>query len=82
MKFTHFLTVAIIQVSIDDLGLNKEQQQIFIRMVGSRYNVGNRQVKLTADRFPNRIENKRYLVMLLEDLVHQTKNLHQQVAAK
>ncbi len=64
------------QVAIDKLGLNKEEQEILIRMVGSRYNVGKREIKLTSDKFPNRIENKRYLSVMLEKLVLEAKTLH------
>ena len=42
-------------------------------MVGTRYNVGKKEIKLTCERFPNRIENKRYLVLLLENLVRVRK---------
>ncbi len=45
-------------------------------MVGSRYNVGKKEIKLTCERFPNRIENKRYLVLLLENLVGECKKLY------
>jgi hypothetical protein len=45
-------------------------------MVGKRYNVGRREVKLTAERFPNRIENKRYLILLLESLILESKKLN------
>lgn len=45
-------------------------------MVGSRYNVGKKEIKLTCERFPNRIENKRYLVLLLENLVSECKRLY------
>jgi hypothetical protein len=44
-------------------------------MVGTRYNVGKKEIKLTCERFPNRIENKRYLVLLLENLVRECKKL-------
>jgi len=63
------------KVYINDLGLSNEEQNIFIEMVGKRYNVGKREVKLTAERFPNRIENKRYLILLLESLIVETKRL-------
>jgi hypothetical protein len=49
-------------------------------MVGSRYNQGKREVRLTADRFPNRIENKRYLVVLLENLISETKKLYKEAS--
>jgi hypothetical protein len=46
-----------------------------IRMVGPRYNQGRHEIKLTASRFTNRVENKRYLVYLLEQLVAEAKEL-------
>ena len=66
--------VALI-VKIADLGLNEEEVKIFLRMVGPRHNHGRQEVKLTCKRFPNRIENKRFLVLTLENLVAEAKNL-------
>ena len=65
-------------VSIDDLGLTAEEKLIFIEMIGKRYNQGKKEVRLTTERFPNRIENKRYLVVLLENLIAETKLLRLQ----
>lgn len=62
------------QVSVDKLGLNALERQVFIDLVGSRYH-GTGDVHLIANRFPNRIENKRYLVFLLENLVAEAKRL-------
>ncbi len=70
------LHIVLLQVAIDKLGLNKEEQEILIRMVASRYNVGKREIMLTSDKFPNRIENKRYLSVMLEKLVSAAKMLH------
>ena len=56
--------------------MSDEERRIFIEMVGKRYNVGRREVKLTAERFPNRIENKRYLILLLESLILESKKLN------
>ena len=64
-----------LMVKTDDLGLNEEELRIFQRMVGPRYNPGRKEVKLTCKRFPNRIENKRYLVYLLETLLAEARNL-------
>jgi hypothetical protein len=64
-----------LMVCVDDLGLTDSQLPVFLHMVGQRYNVGNRTVKLTSDRFPNRIENKRYLVVVLENLLRETRRL-------
>jgi hypothetical protein len=60
---------------VDNLGLNEIEKQIFIRMVGRRYNVGKKEIKFTADRFANRIENKRFLIYQLERLVSECKSL-------
>ena len=57
------------------MNLSEDERHIFIRMVGLRYNVGKREVRLTTDRFPNRIENKRYLTYLIECLVAETIKL-------
>lgn len=62
-------------VSTSDLDLSKQELAIFLEMVGPRYNQGKRTVRLTADRFPNRIENKKYLILLLERLLAESKKL-------
>ena len=67
--------IYLYKVSTCDLGLNKDEEAVMIEMVGKRYNQGRKEIRLTADRFPNRIENKRYLVCLLENLVREAKNL-------
>ena len=63
------------QVYLDDLALTKPEEYILIRMVAKRYNTGRREIRLTTERFPNRIENKRYLIYLLENLVAEAKKL-------
>ncbi len=45
-------------------------------MVGPRFNIGKREVKLVTRRFPNRIENKKYVTLLLEQLVAEAKRLN------
>lgn len=64
-----------IQVYLKDLNLSKNEEKVFVEMVGSRYNVGKQEVKLTTNRFPNRIENKRYITFLLENLVRESKRI-------
>ena len=66
--------VALI-VSVDELDLNDIEKSIFIRMMGPRFNSGKREIKLTGNKFPNRIENKRYLIVLLENLLKEVKRL-------
>jgi len=62
-------------VKVEEMGLTAEQTKIFIEMVGPRYNTGKRIVKLTATRFPNRLENKKYLIYLLERLAIEARKL-------
>lgn len=62
-------------VALRDLGLTPEQEKVFIAMVGPRYSPGNKMIRLTADQFANRIENKRYLVTVLENLLAETRRL-------
>jgi len=62
-------------VNTADLGLSKDELAVFVEMVGPRHNQGKRTVRLTADRFPNRLENKKYLIMLLEKLIAESKRL-------
>ena len=64
-----------IQVYIDELGLTEDEQHILIEMVGKRYNTGNREIKLKTERFPNRIENKKYLTYQLEALLEESRRL-------
>lgn len=61
-----------------DLGLSAEEQQVFIQMVGPRYDANKKVLKLTANKFQNRIENKKYLTLLLEQLLAEAKELNKQ----
>jgi hypothetical protein len=47
-------------------------------MVGKRCNIGNRQLKLTCERFPNRSENKKYIIHELEMLIAEAKRLRKE----
>jgi hypothetical protein len=59
-----------------DLKLENElEKAIFMRMVGKRYNVGKQELKLTCEKFTNRIENRKYLVYTLELLLSETRRL-------
>ena len=59
-----------------DLPLDGDERLIFLRMVGSRVQVGNGELKLTADVFPDRMENKKYLILQLENLLAESKRLN------
>jgi hypothetical protein len=62
-------------VAIKDLNLSERQKSILIEMVGMRYKTGNQTIRLISDQFPNRIENKRYLIVLLENLLLEARRL-------
>ena len=63
-------------VKIEDCGFTSElEKEVFIEMVGPRYNTGKKEVRLTSDRFSNRVENKKYLTNLLEKLIAESKLL-------
>lgn len=61
---------------LDDLNLTKPERQIFVRMIGKRLKVGNGELKLTCNKFPNRLENRKYLIFLLENLLKEAKHLN------
>ena len=44
---------------MNDLGLTTEEQDRMAVLVGPRYNHQKGEIKLVAEKFPNRIENKR-----------------------
>lgn len=62
-------------VKLEHMNLTKEQTYILIRMVGPRFNPGKKSIRLVCDQFQNRIENKRYLIVLLESLLAETRRL-------
>lgn len=55
--------------------MTEDEEFILIRMLAKRFNIGRRDITLISERFPNRIENKRYLVYLIENLVREAKKL-------
>ena len=44
-------------------------------MVGKRFNTGKREITLITERFPNRMENKKYLIFQLEKLIEESRKL-------
>jgi hypothetical protein len=70
-----------LQVFTKDLGLTANELKIFLEMVGKRYNQGKREVKIICDRFPNRIENKKFVVLTLERLISESKRLDKLIAS-
>ena len=66
-----------LNVKIEDLNLSKEESEIFIALVGPRYNQGKKECRITCDRFPNRIENKKYATIILERVVAESKRIRE-----
>ena len=66
---------------MDNLGLTDEEKKIFCHMVGPRFLSGSREVRLITSKFTNRIENKRYLIYLLENLISESKVLYAEAIA-
>jgi hypothetical protein len=62
-------------VAAKDLPLTPEELQVFIRMVGPRYDNAKKVLRIICKRFPNRIENKRFSVLLLERLLAEARRL-------
>lgn len=60
-----------------DMNLSVTERAIFARLVGPRLNVGNAELKLTCSKFPNKLENKKYVILLLENLIAEAKRLAQ-----
>ena len=58
-----------------DLPLTAEELPVFLRMVGPRYDRGKDEVRIVCKRFANRIENKRFSVLLLERLLAEARRL-------
>ena len=74
-----FVALTSHQANVSDLGFeNKTQQAVFLQMVGPRFNQGKNEVRLTAEKFANRLENRKYLVYLLEQLVAEAKRISDQ----
>lgn len=62
-----------LHVKMQDLGLTLEEEARLLVLVGPRYDRKKREIKLVSDRFPSRVENKRYLVYLLENLLLEAR---------
>ncbi len=59
-----------------DLGLSDGEEAMFRAMIGKRFNPGKREVRIVCDRFPNRIENKKYAIIQLERLIAESKRIY------
>lgn len=58
------------------------EKEILLQIVGSRYNPEKNELKLSSEKFGSRIENKRYLVGMIEKIVSNSRELASQFAAE
>lgn len=52
-----------------------EEKEILLQIVGSRYNKEKDFVQLSSEKFASRIENKRHLVGMIEQIVASSRRL-------
>lgn len=71
------VNASVSQVYLKDLNLSHTERAIFARLVGPRLNVGSGELKLTCTKFPNKLENRKYIILLLENLIAEAKRLNQ-----
>ena len=54
---------------------NYKEKDVFMKIVGSRFNQKKGDLQLSSEKFASRIENKRYLVDMIEKIVFNAKKL-------
>ena len=54
---------------------NDQEKEIFLEIVGSRFNPKKGDLQLSSEKFASRIENKRYLVDMIEKIVLNARKL-------
>ena len=59
---------------------NEAEKEVLLEMVGNRYDEKRQRILLNCDKFSSRIENKRYLVALLDRLVMTSRKLVKEAA--
>lgn len=58
------------------------EKEIFLEMVGSRFNSKTGDLQLSSEKFASRIENKRHLVDMIERIVRNARRLANEFAAE
>ncbi|KAL9190822.1 hypothetical protein ACHAXT_000528 [Thalassiosira profunda] len=72
-----------VKVSLDAIPFESEQErEVFLQIVGSRYNPQKGDLQLSSEKFASRIENKRYLVDMIERIVASARKLASDFAAE
>ncbi|KAL7495523.1 hypothetical protein ACHAWT_007219 [Skeletonema menzelii] len=79
----HRVTVTLNLDSIPwDAQRGEVEKEILLQIVGSRYNPEKNELKLSSEKFGSRIENKRYLVGMIEKIVSNSRELANEFAAE
>jgi hypothetical protein len=63
-------------VKISELNLSKGEEDILISIVGRRFNQNKKEIKIISNRFPNRLENKKYAILQLDKLIFEAKKIY------
>lgn len=61
---------------------NEREKDVFIQIVGSRYDPKKGDLQLSSEKFASRIENKRYLVDMIERIVSNARELAKEFASE
>ncbi len=59
---------------------NEQEKEIFLEIVGSRFDPKKGDLQLSSEKFASRIENKRYLVDMIERIVSNARTLAKEFA--
>lgn len=75
-RFNHEYKVKMF-VHVPKLGLSAREEDVLQQLVLNRYDHRKRELKLTCDRFLSRVENRTYLLYLLQNIVLEVRKLAQ-----
>eukprot|EP00984_Skeletonema_dohrnii_P020694 scaffold10157_cov142-Skeletonema_dohrnii-CCMP3373.AAC.4 len=79
----HRVTVTLSLDAIPwDAQRGEAEKEILLQIVGSRYNPEKNELKLSSEKFGSRIENKRYLVGMIEKIVTNSRELATEFATE
>mmetsp|Transcript_15725 Transcript_15725/g.33039 ORF Transcript_15725/g.33039 Transcript_15725/m.33039 type:complete len:260 (-) Transcript_15725:109-888(-) len=73
----------VVKVPIEAIPFESEmEKEVFLEIVGSRYNKEKGVLQMSSEKFASRIENKRHLVGMIERIVSSAKRLAKEFAAE
>ena len=79
----HRVTVTLSLDAIPwDAQRGEAEKKILLEIVGPRYNQEKNDLKLSSEKFGSRIENKRYLVGMIEKIVSSARELAEEFGAE